>query len=237
MTKPNRIPIGTSNRPIILDTPQAYDPPVPSAYSDATGISLARVNAIGNNEPTIIVNTSAHPLGARALKNVQVAKFSGKSEDWPAFARRWQHYLRLEYECGNGQDISDCAALTALREVLDTTNQVRLDTEMARDPKLQYYKFFDKLRALYGKDMQPQNRQNWLLEKLHHNGQRPTLQEWDSFEARYKQKRDLVEGWSHAEDRLQVQKQLTRELQGWVLDEEYKKREKIHRGAHQHARG
>ena len=168
-------------------------------------------------------------MGTQALRNIQLTKFSGRSEDWAAFARDWERYIKLQHEStGNDGPLPNLSTLMHLKNYLDDASKLWLEAEWQKNSELAYYDFYDMLRQRHGKDMQIKHRQNWLKVTLQHNGQKPSLQEWDIFTAKYLQQRNLVEDWAEAEDRQQIQRQLTRELQGWLIDEQFKRREKNH---------
>ena len=174
------------------------------------------------------MSSAGHPMGAQALKNIKVTKFTGKSEDWAAFTRDWDRYLRIQHENAGNPDIPlpNFSTLIAFKDVLDESSKIWLDAELQKNPNLQFYEFFDMLHSRHGKNMQGKHRQNWLKVRLHHNGQKPSLQEWDLFTNNYIQKRNLVDDWSKAEDRQQIQNQLTHQLQNWIVEEEFKRRDK-----------
>ena len=114
-----------------------------------------------------------HPMGTLGLKNICLPHFSGKSEDWAAFARDWKRYLALQHENSGSPDVPlpNFLTLETCKECLDEGSRGRYELEYQKNPELRFYDFFNILDKLHGKDMQGQHRQNWLKVRLTHNGQ------------------------------------------------------------------
>ena len=120
--------------------------------------------------------------------------------------------------------LSDTVVLVHLKEQLDKASATQLEAEMAINPNLQYYKYWDSLKARYTRDVRALHRQNWRMVKLRKASNKVTLQEWAEFTATYLAKRNLVEDWTDAEDEEFVFSQVPEEKQKKVMEETNRKR-------------
>lgn len=221
---PDRVPVGAKGH-IALDLgyvgggSRAPSECSRHTFNDTT--SQAHVNVIGSGAEVLGI---AHPLVTEALKASRLKKFSGRSEDFEEFERQWKQYLKLMYNT-NQTSLPDTMVLLTLRGYLDKASATHLDSQMAIDPDLPYYKFFEDFKTRYMKDARATHRQNWQAVKLRKVGDYPTLQEWAEFQAQYLGRRALVEDWMDAEDQQMVFKQLPTELQKKVHRETTKRRQ------------
>jgi hypothetical protein len=98
--------------------------------------------------------------------------------------------------------------LVILKGKLDKASAAWLGQMMTENPNLDYWTFWNELRARFQKDIQTTHKQNWKSVKLQYAGLFPELQDWNHFQAQYKTKRAQVNGWNREDDRQQVLAQL-----------------------------
>ena len=229
MKRPPRIPIGTQGMPGTGLVPgmlnSASPTPVGSLGGPAARIAPilggATLGAMGVGLSSCM--GTAHPMVAEAIRASRVDKFTGRSEDFEEFERRWNWHLRLMSEASPGP-LGDTVVLGTLRSYLDEASALMLESQLFKDPGLTYYKFWSDLKDKHMRDARTAHRQAWKAVRLQVSGSKLTLYDWNKFQEAYKAKRDKVEDWTDSEDMQYVFSQLPPELQTLVLRETNKKR-------------
>ena len=184
----------------------------------------ARINVFGFDHSGL--GSMAGPLISGALKAFEVEVFSGNPEDVEEFDRKWTLYLRMLQE-SVGCALPDGLVLGHLRMKLDEGNRAILDAELAMQPNLTYYEFYETFLERNRKDAQTMHHSNWRQVKLQMTGpagRELTKKDWDKFRANYLMKRSRVEGWSEIIDYEQIFGQLPGYFQQAVVKEQCRRR-------------
>ena len=95
-------------------------------------------------------------------------RYSGNSEDWPQWRRRWLPFLR-EVE-GLWPGITDAQRLALLRSALDNAGQLLLDQEVEANPETGYEEYWAKVDLEGGAEDKEVLRRKMLRLRVQHAG-------------------------------------------------------------------
>ena len=161
-----------------------------------------------------------HPLlmSVQGQKPTLTNKYQG---GWITFAREWEHHMHFVLACNAGRAIPDRLLLQYLKPCLDKTDQLLLENHWEKKPHMTFQEFWDFLASMYDKDSQAQLRLAWESVKLPPG--ELSLERWLTFLREFHLKRDRVEDFTPQEEHKLLFKQLPRDWQQKIIQEEAKR--------------
>ena len=99
---------------------------------------------------------------AEILKDIK-PRFTGRSEDWPSFKRKWEEYIDLMQQCEG--PVNGMVQLSLFMGLLDEVTKAKVLRRKEQQPDLDLARCLEQLRGEFEKDVQRREREKW--EKLH----------------------------------------------------------------------
>lgn len=150
-------------------------------------------------------------------------KFNGKHQQFPMFAKEWEHYLKLIRSYSN---LPDAIALEKLRECLDPATQKDLQRRREANDSLTLNEYWRVLCKRFGGDSAIVARREWEKIKAPGYFEKVSSKEWREFATEFQLKRVRIPDWTQGEEHSLLMDRMPRWAREEVLKEESKIREK-----------
>ena len=167
--------------PIVVGVHATQAQPTAAAPSTAVQIrqvGVAPVTTAASPQPPI-PTTAFLPLGvAQALVGKEPGRFSGTSDAWPTWRRKWLSYLKEVEEVHTG--ITNRQRLTMLRHWLDPSGAELLDHELQTAPDTEYESYWARIDLSYGAEDKESLRRQLKSQRLQTRG-KVTERDWRDY--------------------------------------------------------